>query len=232
MSALTIVQNAAARLGLTAITATPIVFTSTDAQIIQLRNLMNEEGLALTEDPDQAWTALMREQTFITVAQAIQTNAVPTDFTWYLNDTMWNRTTMVKLWGPASPEQWQAYQSLALISLPAAVFRFRGGDLLIYPTPVAGNTCAYEYGSSYWVSGDKTVMTADTDTARISEEVITLGVIWRFLKAKGFDYAEEFRSYQISKQQAVSRDGGKAKVYLGGGPVNPWNANIPQGNWP
>lgn len=229
MTALTICQNAASRLSLTVPQA---VFSSTDTQVIQLRNLMNEEGLALTRDPDQAWTVLMTEKTFTTVAQAIQTSAVPTDFAWYLNDTMWNRTTMIKLAGPVSPEEWQTFQSLALISLPAAVFRFRGGDLLIYPSPVAGNTCAYEYGSTYWVSGSKAAMTADTDTALISEEVITLGLIWRFLKAKGLDYAEDFRTYQLAKQAATARDGGKRKVYLGGGVRNPWNANIPLGGWP
>lgn len=229
MTALLIVQNAASRISLTIPQA---VFSSTDPQVIQLRNLMNEEGLSLARDPSVAWTALMREKTFTTVAQAIQTSAVPTDFGWYLNDTLWNRTTMIKLAGPVSPEEWQTFQSLALISLPAAVFRFRGGDILIYPSPVAGNTCAYEYGSTYWVTGDKTAMTADTDTAKIDEEVITLGLIWRYLRAKGLDYAEPFRTYQLAKQSATARDGGKRKVFLGGNTPNPWNANIPQGNWP
>ncbi len=229
MTALTIVQNAAQRIALTVPQA---VFSSTDPQIIQLRSLMNEEGLALARDPDNAWVALTAEKTFATVAQEAQTGAIPTDFGWYLNDTLWNRTTMIKMGGPISSEEWQTLKSLALISLPAAVFRFRGSDLLIYPAPVAGNTCAFEYGSTYWVSGSKTAMTADGDTALISEEVITLGVMWRFLKAKGLDYAEIFRSYQLAKQSAIARDGGKRKVFLGGQGRNPWNANIPQGNWP
>lgn len=230
MTALSIVQNAWSRLGLD--NAPSAVFSSTDGQVIQFRTLMNEEGLALTRDPDMSWTALMKEQTFVTVAQETQTSAIPTDFGWYLDDSMWNRTTMIKLAGPTQPEEWQAFKAIAVISLPAAVFRFRGGNILIYPTQTAGQNVYYEYSSTYWVSGSKTAMTADTDTAVISEEIITLGLIWRFLKAKGVDYAEQFRTYQMAKQSAIGRDGGKRKVYLGGGVVNPWNANVPQGNWP
>lgn len=230
MTALTIVQNAWSRLGLD--TPPQAVFSSTDGQVIQFRNLMNEEGLALARDPDMSWTVLMKEQTFVTVAQEVQTSAVPTDFAWYLDDTMWNRDTMIKLAGPTMPEEWQAYKAIKVLSLPAAIFRFRGGDILIYPQQPAGQNVYYEYSSTYWVSGSKTAMTADADTALISEEVITLGVMWRWLKAKGSDYSEEYRTYQLAKQSATGRDGGKRKVYLGGGVRNPWNANIPEGNWP
>lgn len=228
MTALTIVQTACSRLGITAPSA---VFSSTDDQIIQLRNLMNQEGQELADDV--AWTKLTKQKTFTSVAAAIQTSAIPSDFGWYLNDTMWNRGTMVKMDGPTSPEQWQLYQAIAVVTLPAAVFRFRGDDLLIYPNPVAGQTCAYEYVSINWVTGDKSAMTVDTDTAVLDEKLITLGVIWRFLMSKGLDYAEQFRTYELEVAKAMGRDGGKKKMYVGGGmPLNPWNANIPQSSWP
>jgi hypothetical protein len=226
MTALSIVQGAASRLGLTAPT---VVFASTDAQIIQLRNLMNEEGVELSRA--YPWTRLVTEKTFSTTAAAIQTGAVPTDFNWYLDDTMWNRTTRVKLAGPVSAEEWQSFQAISLLSIPQSVFRFRGGDLLIYPTPTAAQTVAYEYGSTYWVSGSKTAFSADTDTALLDENLITLGLRWRFKAAKGFDYAEDFATYQIEKQKVISRDGGRRRVYLGGYPRNPWNANIPESSW-
>jgi len=227
MSALTILQNACSRLGITAPTA---VFSSTDDQVIQLRNLMNQEGKELADEV--AWTRLVTEKTFSSTAAAIQTGAVPTDFGWYINDTMWNRGTMVKMSGPCSPEEWQMYQAIAVVTLPAAVFRFRGGNLLIYPNPVASQTCAYEYVSTYWASGSQTAMTADSDTALLDENLISLGVIWRFLAAKGLDYAEAFRTYELEVAKAMGRDGGKKKMYVGGGaPMNPWNANIPQSGW-
>lgn len=226
MTALTIAQNAASRLGLSVPT---VVFASTDAQIIQLRTLMNEELVELARA--HPWTRLITEKTFTTVAQAVQTSAVPTDFDYYLNDTMWNRTARIKVGGPVSSEEWQTFQAISLLSIPQAVFRFRGGDILIYPSPAASQTVAYEYISTYRVSGSQTAFTADTDTALLDENLISLGLRWRFLKSKGFDYAEDFRTYELEKQKVIARDGGRPRVYIGGYPRNPWNANIPESSW-
>lgn len=229
LTALQLVQTVAGRIGITQPNA---LFSSTDQQVVQLRNLLNEEGVELTRDPAMAWTVLMREHTFLSSATEVQTGAIPTDFAWYLNDTLWNRTQMVKASGPASPEQWQTMKAIAIVSLPAVVFRFRNNEMLFYPLQPAGQTCAYEYSSLYWVTGDKAYMTADTDTSVLDDEVLILGVIWRFLRAKGLDYAEAFRTYELAKTNKIARDGGKRKVYLGGGIANPWNANAPWGAWP
>lgn len=235
MTALTVIQNACPRLGITAPTA---VFGSTDDQTIQLRNLMNQEGINLSKggDTDHAWQALTVQQTFTSVAATIQTGAVPSDFGFFINDTMWNRTTRIKMTGPVGAEEWQTYQAIAIIALPNAVFRFRGNDLLVYPTPVAGGTVAYEYVSKNWAlsssSVAKAAMTADDDTSRIDEELLTIGVIWRFLAAKGLDYGETFRTYQLAVTKAVARDGGRRKLNLAGSIQNRFQGNIPEGSWP
>ncbi len=226
MSALTIIQQVTSSLGIDIPTA---VFSSTDPQIIQLRNLMNEEGQELRDWA--AWTKITLEKTFTTTAAAIQASAVPTDFGWFVNDTLWNRTLSVRYAGPASPAEWQGYQAaIAPIALPNGIFRFRGGDLLIYPSPTAGQTAAYEYVSSYWVTG-KAAMTADADTAILDEKLVALGVRWRFLKSKGLDYAEDFRTYELQKNFALSRDGGRKRVEMGGGSAQYFRGNIPEGSW-
>lgn len=231
MTALSLVQNACSHLGITAPTA---LFSATDDQTIQLRNLMNMEGAELAKGgpTDHAWQVLVTEKTFTTTAAAIQTGAVPTDFAFIVNDSLWNRTTMVKMEGPISAETWQTYQALTVVTIPFAAFRFRGGNLIIFPSPTAGQTAAYEYVSKYWASGSQSAMTADSDTALLDENLITLGVIWRFLAAKGLDYAEPFRTYQMEVSKAVARDGGRKKYALGGAITNRWNTNIPEGGWP
>lgn len=234
MTALTIVQQACSRLGLS---SPSVVFSSTDAQIIQFRNLMNAEGKFLAKRA--AWHRITKEKTFTTVAAAAQTSSVATDFAWYLNETMWNRDTDRPIFGPMSPQEWQANQASSLVSLPDAYFRFQGtgtASILIYPTPTAGQTVAYEYISNQWCESsggtDQSAFAADTDVGLLDEELITLGVIWRFLKAKGFDYAEEFRDYQTEVMQAIARDGGKARLYLHGGKGStPYGPNIGEGNW-
>lgn len=235
MTALTLVQNACSRLGITAPTA---LFSATDDQTIQLRNLMNQAGLHLAKgaDTDHAWRVLQSEKTFSTTAAAAQTGALPSDFGWFINDTFWNRTTRIKLRGPVSPEEWQQYQAISIISLPAAVFRVRGSSLLIYPTPVASQTAAYEYVTKNWANTAAavaiSVMTADTDVSLIDEDLITLSIIWRFLSAKGLDYGEQFRTFQLESVKAMGRDGGRMKANLAGGQPTSFNGNIPDGNWP
>ena len=229
MTALTLIGKACARLG---VTVPGAVFSSTDTQVIQLRNLMNQEGQELgTRHP---WTALTTEKTFTTVATSIQTSAIPSDMAWYINDTMWNRTTDQKVRGPLTSQEWQQEQAISTAVIYPS-FRFRGGDLLMLPTPTAGQTVAYEYISLNWAetSGGSglSAMTADTDVGILDEGLITLGVICRFLQAKGLDYAEAFRTYQMEVNKAVARDGGSKTYLIGGGYTPYYYGNIPDGGW-
>lgn len=234
MTALSIVQNASSRLGLTAPSA---VFSSTDAQIIQLRNLMNAEGEELATRG--SWTKLTTEKTFSTTAAAAQVGSVPTDFGWIINETMWNRTTDRRIFGPISAEQWQADQASVTVGIEQ-YFRFRGtgtASLLLGPsTPTASQTVAYEYVSNLWCESNaavgQTAFAADTDVGRLPENLITRGLIWRFKATKGFDYGEDFRTYEIEVLKALGRDGGKPRLNLEGGYRGPmYRGNIPDGNW-
>jgi hypothetical protein len=235
MTALSILQDASSRLGLTAPSA---VFSSTDAQIIQLRNLMNMEGKMLALRA--AWTKITKEKTFSTTAAAAQTSSVPSDFGYYINDTMWNRTTDRQIVGPLSAEQWQAEQAVGVASAIEQYFRFRGAGtdaILLGPgTPTASQTVAYEYVSNQWCEAaggtDQSALAVDTDVGLLSEELITLGVIWRFKAAKGFDYGEDFRTYEMEVAKAIARDGGKPRVNIAGGYEGQmYRGNIPEGNW-
>lgn len=231
MTALSIIQQVTASMGLTVPVA---VFSSTDDQVKQLRTLMNEEGQELRDWA--AWTKLITEKTFSTTAAAIQANSVATDFAWYINETLWNRTLSVQYAGPVDSTEWQQFQaSITQVALPNGVFRFLGGNLLIYPSPTAAQTCAYEYVSANWAQTSGSVgisaMTADTDTAILDEKLIALGIRWRFLKSKGLDYAEDFRTYEVQKAQALARDGGKKRISLSGTAPRRYRGNIPEGSW-
>lgn len=236
MTALTILQNASSRLSLSAPTA---VFSSTDAQIVQLRNLMNMEGKTLARRA--AWTKITKEKTFTTTAAAAQTSSVPSDFGFYINGSMFNRTQARQIMGPLSAEQWQANQALVTAAGIEQYFRFRGAGtdaILLGPgTPTASETVAYEYCSNEWCESsggtDQAAFAADTDVGLLDEELITLGVIWRFKAAKGFDYGEDFRTYEMEVAKAIARDGGKPRVDIAGGMSAPmYQGNIPEGSWP
>lgn len=233
MTALTIVADAAGRLALTVPSA---VFSSTDLQIIQLRALMNQEGKELTSDVD--WCVLQTEWTFDTVATAIQVSAIATDFDHVINTTMWDRTTDRPVYGPLNALEWQREKAGPTFTSVYYAFRIRGTSLLLTPTPPVNDAIYYEYVSNLWctnAAGDtgKTAMTADDDVAKLSEEVITLGVMWRFLKAKGLDFEQAHKDYTDLRDKAIGRDGGKPVLSLSMTmPYRRWQPSILEGGWP
>lgn len=231
MSLLTIVQKASRLLSIPVPTA---VVTSTDIQVRQLWELANEEGYELAGSFD--WQALRQQYTFVTVASAVQASALAADMDHFISNSFFNRTTQRNVYGPITPQQWQAIQAQPQLNRVFLSFVERDGQFLITPTPAAGETIAYEYISSYWAKTAggvaKAEFTLDTDTTYLSERVIILGVRWRFLKSKGLDYAEDFRTYMTERAQTQARDGGATVIDVGG--RNPYNffANIPDGNYP
>ena len=54
----------------------------------------------------------------------------------------------------------------------------------------------------------QTAWAADTDLYKLDEDCFIQGVKWRFLRAKGLDYAEEKAAYDADCIRVLSRDGG------------------------
>lgn len=235
MSLLTIVQNACDRLSLN---RPSVVVTSTDLLIRQLFGLANEEGVALAKRGD--WQALTTEWTFVTVATAEQTNTpIPPDMRKFIPDSFFNRTQNRPLIGPLTPQQWQLYQARPAAAYMYLSFRERQGDFLIGgPTvPPAGDTIAYEYISKFWAMSSagqgKAAFTSDDDTSYLDEELITLGIKWRFKQAKGLDYGEDMATYERAVASALGEDGGSTALNIGGPAplLSPNRANLPEGSF-
>ena len=230
MSLLTIVQAVSGRLSL------PIpasVAGSTDKQVIQLLALANEEGRSLAGRC--TWQALVEEQTFVTVAAPAQGAALPADFDRFIPNSFFNRSTRRPMTGPITPRQWQWIQAQPAYSTACLAFRERTGQFLVAPTPPAGETIAYEYVSRNWAESSggtpQAAFLADGDTALLDEELIGLGLRWRFLRAKGLDYSEEMASYERELEQAVARDGGSTAVTIAPRPADPGRVNLPDGSF-
>lgn len=210
MSLLTIVQDACDRMSLPRPT---VVMTSQDQLVASLRGLAQQESTELARRA--AWQALKLEHTFITTAAAVQVGGFPSDFDYYVDETMFNRSRRRSVWGPLSDQEWQRIQA-SLTTLVDPAFRIRGSQLLISPTPPAGETIAYEYVTKNFCRSSLSVAQsrweADDDETDLDEELITLGVIWRHKKAKGFDYAEDFRSYELTVAERMKRDGARPRI--------------------
>lgn len=232
MSLLTIIRNAADRLGIPRPSA---AIGTSDTQVRQLVGLAQQEGKELSRMG--AWQALTREKTFTATATETQTSVIPADFGYMLEGTFWNRTQDRRVMGPLDPQKWQALKTGLFVSNWDA-YRIRGNDLLMNPTPQASDEMAFEYVSTYWctsadASTGRTAFEDDNDITVIDEELVTLGVIWRFLKAKGLDYSEAFRTYQMEISKAFGRDGGQRFLDMGldQGGSGAFDPYVPEGNW-
>jgi hypothetical protein len=232
MSLLTIVQSAAPRIGVATPTA---VATSTDLQVIQLLALLNEEGAELGARWE--WQSLLSETTFTTLATESQgaISTIAPNMKYILNDTIWNRTLRRPLFGPMTPQRWQQLKAMSMQG-PWNQWRIRGGNLLMTPVPAAGQTCYFEYVSKAWALSvalaDKVAFTADDDTSKLDEDIMALGLIWRFKAAKGFSYAEDFNKYERRVVDAMAQDGTKDTLNMGDSRYDIYpGITIPSGSW-
>ena len=233
MSLLTLIQSVATELN---INSPSTVIGNTNKQIIQLLRLANNEGKQLASR--YRWQAHQSESTFTSVAtesQGAMTTVAGTDFGWIANDTVWNRTSNRPMY-PVDDVQWQQMKS-SNITGPYEYFRIRGGNFIVIPVMTAGQTVAFEWISKNWcqssVGTAQSAWASDTDTGKLDEDIMSSGVLWRWKKAKGLDYAEDFQTYERLVADASTRDGAKKRVYMGGGNGAQFlsRRSVNQGSW-
>jgi len=139
--------------------------------------------------------------------------------------------------GPLDAVEWQAMKALTQTGQRYR-YRIRGGLLRVNPVPPASESWFFEYVSKNWILGAdgttyKAYFTLDTDTILLPEELVLMGLRWRWLKEKGLDYAEQFRTYEMQLKDALGRDGGKPIMRMD----DTWWAGpkpgvfIPSGSW-
>lgn len=205
---------------------------TTDLQVIQLRELLNKEGSELAARSSQGWQALNAETTFITVAAEDQGTletiiGASNAFRHILNETIWNRTAKTPVFGPRGAAAWQGIKTINFTG-PFPEYRIRGDHLYFIPAPSAGDTCAFEYASRNWLEGSdgsrRSSITEDEDESLLDSEIVRLGLEWRWRKAKGLDYSQDFEDYEARVVDALARDGTKPRLNLAGSAIDP---NIP-----
>lgn len=235
MSLLTIAQAVAEEVG---VNPPSSIIGNNDRTAKQLLRFINREGKILAKHP---WTALQKEHTFTTVASQAA-YALPDDFEYMISDTAWDRDNYWRMRGGLSAQQWQVYKS-GLVANTATRRRFRikvtAGVRQFYVDPTPSDTAdlVFEYVSNAWCTSSdgatfRTAMTGDTDVAILSEELIELGAIWRYLNRKGLQYAEERAEYDRQVEQMLARDRAPGVVTLGSPPNIPeWRMNVPEGNF-
>ena len=233
MTLLTICQDAANEIGVPSPSA---VIGSVDTTVIQLLAAANREGKSLVSGYD--WQTLVKEETHTTIAAESQgaMTTIASDFLRFSNDTMWNRTTNRKFYGPLNNTEWQTLKGIVVNGV-TNYFRIRGNLLLLNPIPTVGQSLVFEYIGKNWVdttgdgSANATSYAADANTTVLDEDLITLGVVWRFLKQKGLPYDNQFQEYQMKLSEKQAKDGAKQIIRLTGRTRAFLPVNEPEGNF-
>ena len=86
------------------------------------------------------------------------------------------------------------------------------------PEPSSAETARFYYLSRNCItngSGDVAVFGTDGDTFKLSERLLTLGIIWRWRAQKRLDYAEDLQNYQTALNEEIAKDKGARTIYMG-----------------
>jgi hypothetical protein len=242
-----VVQQAMAELGL----PTPReVAASQDDLVRQFVALLNRCGYELVQG--YPWEQLDK-QFIIETVEGKSEYDLPSDWSYFIDQTQWDRTNHWPLLGPKSPQEWQWLKGGLLSSGPRLRYRVWGGKFNLFPTPSATNTpspdtntgvfapwtLAMEYISRNWLASASEVNTTydmiqdDTNIVLLDPWVVTAYLKLKFREAKGLDataFKEDFINIFWSrtgknKGAPILTMAPRARTMLIG--VN----NIPDGSW-
>ncbi len=178
---------------------------------------------------------------------AKDTYAMPSDFDFYSNTTMWDRTNFWQLLGPDSPQRDQWIRSGITPVTPRRHWRQLGpytNRFRLWPPPTEITVplqLVFEYLSTNAVAtgGSSTVFTStfttDTDTCFLNEDAIIQGIKWMFWEIKGFGSYVTMQNRWIDYVNRLKgRDAGAPILNMGRREtallISP--ANVQDGNWP
>ncbi len=196
------------------------VIGSTDQNTRQLLALANEHGRSLVRD--YPWRRLISQETYTTTATEIQTAFFPASFSRLIDNSMWNQSRLVPMIGPLTSQEWQTIKVTTISSLypvwrQAATLR----EIQIMPTPAAGETIAYDCVNNDWVSlaagGSGTRFVNDSDSPFLDEELMILGIKWRWLKHKQLDWQPAKMEYDGVARQLMAADGAHRTISMAKG---------------
>ncbi len=217
MSALTIVQDASSAMGLT---QPSTIESASDSQVVKMLSLLNRLGNRLNRSFD--WQTMVRKANFTTDGSSEYViSASPVSITDFANITtplIYNYTDNRAIMGMGANED-QLRRMYNITNISDNKFRILNDKLIFDSAIPSGQDLHFEYKSTNWVipvsGSDKSAFNLDTDTSYLDEELLTLGLIYKFKNEQGLTYDEEFRDYQMCLSDLKDQDKDKRLVDLG-----------------
>jgi len=205
-----------------------------DIQSVQLLSLLNSAGNELLMF--YPWAQFSKEWVFTTVAGQ-EDYPLPDDWSYFHDQTQWDRSDRWPLLGPKSPQEWAWLKGSLVAALPRHRFRVVDGNFKLWPVPGSTNlTMAMEYVTKKWVQSGATftdMVKQDGDIIRFNPWLMIKFVKLKFYELKGFptlgpqgDFIRVFNSLtgKDTGAKILSLSPRPTSEYLG-----PWS--VPDGSW-
>ncbi len=234
MSVLTIVQNASVAVGLASPAA--VVGVANQSQMLALLNMEGEDLRSRGQ-----WFLLRRTNTFNLITSSTNQGAMNStivtagDYDYMWGQNFWNLTRKQQIYGPLSDTEEEALIAIGIAG-PYQKWTIRGGNLYIYAQPGSTDSCTFQYMSKFYAKSAalalKSAFTVDTDLGVLDESIMTLGLIWRWKRANGLDYSQEFSIYEKRVQDALGREMGGKSLHMDMPNYPAFGIVISPGNWP
>jgi len=206
-----------------------------DIQSVQLLSLMNAAGNELVVW--YPWAQFSKEWVWSTVPGQ-EDYPLPDDWSYFHDQTQWDRTNRWPLLGPKSPQEWAWLKGSLVAALPRQRFRVADGKFKLWPVPGSPNqNMAMEYVVKNWVrtntSQVKDMVNQDSDIVLFNPWLMIKLIKLKFYELKGFptggvqgDFMRVFTSLtgKDTGAKILSLSPRYTSEYLG-----PWS--VPDGNW-
>lgn len=181
---------------------TPASFTgSTDSTAKMLLAHAVETGEEITRRAE--WSKLFRSQAIAASASSI---ALPDDFhrmikggSIVLGGTSYGPVLPVK-----SMDQWQF---LSVVPSTQRFFFISNGSVLFSPA-IGADGATMHYVSRYWITDGTDEITSDENEPVFSGELMALGVLWRYKRAKGAQFADTASEFEAELARELAADRG------------------------
>jgi len=206
-----------------------------DVQSIQLLSFLNASGNELLMY--YPWAQFAKEWTWSTVAGKGEYD-LPSDWSYFRDQTQWDRTDHWPLLGPKSPQEWAWLKNALVAALPRQRFRVANGQFMLWPVPGSPNmTMSMEYVVKNWVkngANTSAMVKADGDIVLYDPWLIIKFVKMKFYELKGFPTSGVQGDFMRVFNSLTGKDVGAKILSLAPRAqspyIGPWS--VPDGSWP
>lgn len=200
-------------------------FSSSDTLALELTDLVNEVARDIVDAHDWRSLTLLAALSGDGTAEA---HDLPTDYQ--------RMPKKAKVWSSSWPglfyeaardlDDWYDIKAFSSSGAPGWWILLQG-KMNIWPVVPSGTQAQFYYITKDHAQNEtgtsQDTFSADTDEFKLSERLLTLGLVWRWRAQKRLEYAEDLKNYELALSRDIADDKGSRVLVEG---VQRWPAGV------